>query len=243
METRVARQARAVVTISEGLREEFLGRGVPAERIHVVPNGVDTERFAPRPAPPGWRVERGLTAGPLLLYLGALRHYEGVDLLLTAFPEIRRRHAEVQLLVAGDGEARPALETEVGAGTHLLPPVPHEGVQDFYAAADLVVYPRRRDRATELVTPLKTLEAMAAGKAIVASDVGGLRELLAEGEAARLFPAGSVDGLAEACSELLASDDTRRQIGERARQAAVARHDWRAIGEQYLALYRLAEAP
>jgi glycogen(starch) synthase len=244
METRVARQARAVVTISEGLRKEFLGRGVPAERLHVVPNGVDTQRFTPRSALPGWREERGLTAGPLLLYLGALRHYEGVDLLLAAFPEIRRGHPEAQLLVAGDGEARPALATEAGerAGIHLLPPVPHEEVQGFYAAADLVVYPRRRDRATDLVTPLKTLEAMAAGKAVIASDVGGLRALLTEGETARFFPAGSVDGLVEACSELLASDSARREMGERARQAAVTRHDWRAIGEQYPALYRSVEA-
>jgi glycosyltransferase involved in cell wall biosynthesis len=121
-----------------------------------------------------------------------------------------------------------------------LPPVPHAEVRRVYAAADLVVYPRRATRETELVTPLKPLEAMAMGKPIVASDVGGLRELLSDGETARLFPAGSAPALAAAVSELLADGPLRSRLGEMARQVARQQRDWRMIVPRYREAYAAA---
>jgi len=242
MEVSLARAADAVVVISRGLKQEFVRRGVPEAKLHIVGNGVDPRVFSPRTPSPEWRARRDLSDGPVLLYLGALRAYEGVDLLLAAFPDVRRHHPQAQLLIVGDGEARGELaaQEDPAAGIHVLPPAPHEDTPEYYAAADLVVYPRRATRAAELVTPLKPLEAMAMGKTIVASDVGGLRELLTEGETARLFPAGSAEALVRACRELLSDEAARRRLGERARQVAVEQYDWRNVVARYLEVYRAA---
>jgi glycosyltransferase involved in cell wall biosynthesis len=173
----------------------------------------------------------------MLLYLGALREYEGLELLVEAFPLIRRQHPAAQLVLVGDGEARARIAACLGDGVYLLPPIPHEETPRAYAAADVVVYPRLSDRATERVTPLKPLEAMAMGKAIVASDVGGLRELLADGETARLFPAGSGEACARACVDLLAEATARARLGRAAREAAL-RYDWGTVVPRYLEVYR-----
>ncbi len=243
METRVCRSADAVVTISDGLRTEFVGRGVGDEQVLVIPNGVDTELFSPRQPSASWRADHGIPDGPLILYLGALRRYEGIELLLDAFPTVLRRHADSQLLIVGDGEARPTIEERLRAGgahIHLLPPVQHLQTRDIYAAAEVVVYPRLSDRETERVTPLKPLEAMAMGKAIVASDVGGLRELLTDGETARLFAAGSASALTQACCELLADAAARVRLGQRAREVACTEFDWRGIADEYRRVYQAA---
>ncbi len=240
METRVCRRADAVVALCERLREEFIGRGVEAAKISVVPNGVDLHRFDPAAAPPNSRARYGLGAGPVLLYLGALREYEGIGVLLEAFPQIRARRPEAQLLIVGAGEAREQVAARVqalGEGVHLLPPVPHAETPALYAAADVVVYPRLSTRATECVTPLKPLEAMAMGKAILASQVGGLSELLEEGVTARLFPAGDPKALAEGCLALLAEAGLRERLGEAARAQAERRFDWRVIARTYLEVY------
>lgn len=240
METRVCRRADAVVAISEGLQREFVSRGVPETKVYVISNGVDAEQFRPVAADPGWRAERGLADGPILLYLGALREYEGVNLLLDAMPRVRERFPSARLVIVGDGEARPVLAERargMGDAVALLPPVAHAEVRGWYAAADLILYPRRSTRATELVTPLKPLEAMAMGKAIIASDVGGLRELLTDGQTARLVPAGSVTALAEAIIELLADEPLRARLGERASRWAREQRDWRVIVPRYREVY------
>ena len=241
METQVCNRADAVVTISLGLQKELIARGVPERKTHVVPNGVDLTQFSPGHAPPSWRSDHGLSDGPLILYLGAIRGYEGVDLLLKAFCLVREGDPHAQLLIVGQGEDRDRIAAEtsrLGRGVTTLPPVPHSEVAGFYAAADVVVYPRLSTRATELVTPLKPLEAMAMAKAIVASDVGGLRELFSDGDAARLFPAGSAAALGEAIGALITNEPLRRQLGEAARQTARERFDWRMISERYLEVYR-----
>ncbi len=240
METRVCRAVDAVVVISDGLRKEFVGRGVVSSRIHVVGNGTDTYSLRPRSVSSDWRLSTNFPESPVILYLGALRDYEGVNLLLEAFPAIRSRHPSVQLVIIGSGEAREKLAAALD-GTrspiHLLPAVPPHEVPAYYAAADLVVYPRLADRETECVTPLKPLEAMAMGKAIVASDVGGLRELLEDGRSARLFTAGSSRALAEACISLLADEGERHRLGGNAREIAEFRFDWSRVVPLYCGVY------
>jgi glycosyltransferase involved in cell wall biosynthesis len=172
-----------------------------------------------------------LGPGPVILYLGSLRACEGIDLLISSVAKVRQQFSGVRLLIVGAGEVAQRISERasiMGETARVLAPVPHSETRRFYAASDLVVYPRVSTRATELVTPLKPLEAMAMGKAIVASDVGGLQELLTHNETARLFPAGSLDGLANAISELLESPSERRRLGEAARRA-VDRYDWRSI--------------
>jgi PEP-CTERM/exosortase A-associated glycosyltransferase len=239
-ELRVCRQASAVVAISEGLRGHLISRGLPAEHVWVIPNGVDAGAFAPRTPPPGFRRSLGLGEGPLVLYLGALRRYEGLETLLDAWPTITARVPTAHMVIVGDGEHRSRIGERaktLAPSVVILPPVPHDAVGDFYAAADVVVYPRLSTPATEIVTPLKPLEAMAMGKAILASDVGGLRELLTDGGTARLVRAGSPAALAETCVELLSDAELRDRLGRRAREHVIAHHQWRQVGERYCDLY------
>jgi len=240
LELRVCRRASAVVAISEGLRGHLIRRGLPAERVRVIPNGVDTKTFAPRTPPSDFRRSFGLGNGPLALYLGAIRRYEGIDTLLDAWPAVTARVPNAQAMIVGAGEDRSRVSERVkalGPGVVLLPPLPHDAVGDYYAAADIVIYPRLSTLATEIVAPLKPLEAMAMGKAIIASDVGGLRELVTDDETARLFPDGSPVALAEACIELLSDDELRGRLGERARRHVIAHHQWRQVAERYRDLY------
>mgnify|MGYP005841801957 CR=1 FL=1 len=241
LEMRVCHRANAVVAICEGLRRHLVGRGLPASRVQLMPNGVDTGVFAPRAATAASARALGIGDGPLVLYLGAIRRYEGLEVLLDAWPSVAARVADARLVVVGEGEERARIAARVqllSPAAMMLPPVAHGAVGDYYAAAELVVYPRLSTPATEAVTPLKPLEAMAMAKAIVASDVGGLRELLADGETARLVPPGSAPALAEACVRLLSDPEQRRRLGANARARVVGHHQWVQIVERYLDLYR-----
>jgi len=240
MERRVCLSADRVITIADGLRAEYMRYGLAPGKIRVVPNGVDTTIFSPRTPPSEERRALGLPTGPLVLYLGALRRYEGIHLLLDAFAEVKKRMPQARLAIVGEGDERRPAEAkaaEMNGAAAILPAVPHDRVPGYYAAADIVVYPRISTRATELVTPLKTLEAMAMGKAIVASDVGGLRELLTDGVTARLFPASSREALAEVSVALLRDPEACRRLGEAAAAEARARWDWGEIGKKYEQIY------
>ena len=236
----MCRSADSVVAMSEGLRRDLQHRGIRGDKITVVPNGVDTEAFAPREASAQERSGLGLPDGPLVLYLGAVRQYEGVDVLLRAIGSVRARMPQARLVIIGAGEATQqiaSLAADCGEGVTVRPAVPHESVADFYAAADVVVYPRLSTRVTELVTPLKPLEAMAMAKAIVASDVGGLREILTDRTTARLVPPGSAETLAGAIVELLEDDSERRRLGEAARRTVSRGSTWRQVVKRYMKVY------
>jgi PEP-CTERM/exosortase A-associated glycosyltransferase len=243
LESYVCSRADLVVPLSRGLRDDLVGRGVPPERVIQVANGVDTVRFAPRDPDAEIAVRWAPDGGPLIGYFGSLLAREGVDDLLDALPCITGASGVAPtLLIGGSGELAPDLEERAAAAGHAglrvawLGGIPHAEMERYYSVCDLVVYPRRSTRATERVTPLKPLEAMAMGRAVVASDVGGLRELLPPGTAV-LVPPGDPAALARACRDLLANAERRAELGRRARLHAAERHDWRRLAERYRELY------
>ena len=204
LETFVLRRANAITTICEGLRREIESRGIPSDRIVVVPNAVDADALgAPPPAAAPVRRERGLEGAFVIGFLGTFFAWEGLALLIEAMPAILKRRPEARLLLVGSGVEEPALRSAVirlGLQHEVVfaGRVPHAGIPALYAAVDLLAYPRLPMRLTDMVTPLKPLEAMAAGKALVASDVGGHRELIVDGETGVLFAAGDREALATA---------------------------------------------
>ncbi len=127
----------------------------------------------------------------------------------------------------------------VGSRLRLLGAVRAEEVERYYSVLDIVVYPRRPTRLTEMTTPLKPLEAMAMSKAVVASDVGGLQELAADG-AALLYRAGNLTAFEEACAELIASPRRRAELGEEARRRICEHRTWTAATRRYAAVYAAA---
>jgi glycogen(starch) synthase len=205
METRAVRSVDAVTTICEGLRLDLVGRGVPESKITVIPNAVDVENFAfGVPGDEALRAELGLVGKRVLGFIGSFYAYEGLDLLLRALPAILQQAPDVALLLTGGGPQEANLKQlaqELGLQKHVIftGRVPHADVQRYYNLVDVLVYPRHSMRLTELVTPLKPLEAMAQGRLLVASDVGGHRELIRDGETG--------NGVTRQCSPLRCAGD------------------------------------
>jgi PEP-CTERM/exosortase A-associated glycosyltransferase len=225
LETWALRRADAITTICEGLRKDILVRGgIPERKVTVIPNAVDVDSFAyDPPADPDLRTQLGLAGCTVLGFAGSFYAYEGLDLLLDAFARLAAGRPELKVLLVGGGPQDAALQAQakrLGLADRVVftGRVPHSEVQGYYAQIDLLCYPRKLMRLTDLVTPLKPLEAMAQGKLLIASDVGGHRELIRNGETGVLFQAGSASALADAITGLLNSPglwEGRRRAGRR----------------------------
>lgn len=248
LETHVVRHAHAVVTIAELMKDELVGRGIDPQKIFVVPNGLDASRFQ-ESEPDAELVEQlGLKDSVTLGYVGSLYAWEGVDELLRAMPriaaELHRRGRTVKLLVVGGGEEEESLrrlvdQLELKDCVHMAGRVPNESIERYYSLLDVLVYPRRKTRLTDLVTPLKPLEAMAMGKAVVASDVGGLRELIGDGNGVFYRP-GNVHDLAAQCVEIVEDTNKRKSMASKACEYARVDRDWRQLVPLYRDAYRFA---
>jgi glycogen(starch) synthase len=244
LESHVVAGADAVVTICSGLRDDLIARGTDASRITIMPNGVDLSLFgAPLPRDPAFAVQLGLGDGPVIGFIGSFYDYEGIDDLIAAMPALTARHADARLLLVGGGpcvealraqaEASPAADTIKFVGR-----VPHHEVDRYYALADIMAYPRKASRLTDLVTPLKPLEAMAQGKLVAASNVGGHRELMTDGLTGTLFTPDDPAACAASLAALL--DDrtgweARRIAG---RSHVETSHDWSRNIQRYLRVYQ-----
>lgn len=241
LETLLFRRADRAVVIAETMREELTRRGIDASRVTVVGNGVDTERFTPVPRDEALARRLGLEAGPIFGFIGSFYRYEGLRFLVEAMPDLRRRLPGAQLLLVGGGEEEPVLRemsASTGCSVIFAGQVPHSEILEYYSLLDVFVCPRLRMRLTELVTPLKPLEAMATGCPVLASDVGGLAELVQHDVTGLLFRAGSRGAFVEAASELGGSPELRGLLGKRARQAVVDDRTWSRVVSGYLPLYR-----
>jgi PEP-CTERM/exosortase A-associated glycosyltransferase len=246
IETFALRRCHAVTTICEGLRGDLLARGLPADKITVVPNAVDTAAFpfASRPDD-RLRHELGLSGKTVLGFIGSFYAYEGLDLLVEALPMILARRPETVLLLVGGGPAEAALRHLVGKhgldrAVRFVGRVPHDEVSRYYDLADILVYPRHSMRLTELVTPLKPLEAMARGRIVLASDVGGHRELIRDGATGYLFAADDARALADKIGEILAGADAWPRIRHTARRFVETERTWQRSVAQYRQAYERA---
>lgn len=240
METRALRRASHVFTICEGLRGDIVARGIPAERVTVIPNAVDIEAFTPGGQPdPALQAKLGLTGCTVLGFLGSFYAYEGLDLLLEALPAILKQRPDVRVLLVGGGPQEAALKAQAAALGVLdkvlfTGRVPHAEVTRYYDLVDLLVYPRHPMRLTELVTPLKPLEAMAQSRIMLASDVGGHRELIRDGDTGRLFKAGSATDLAATALDMLAKREQWPAIGVAGRRFVETERNWTRSVSNYV---------
>ncbi|MFN3983872.1 MAG: glycosyltransferase, partial [Rhodocyclaceae bacterium] len=227
-----------------GLRLYFVARGIEAARVTVIPNAVDVEGFQlSGEADPQLRARLGLEGKTVVGFVGSFYAYEGLDLLLEAVARLAPSRPELRVLLVGGGpqEARLKAQAEVlGLGDKVVftGRVPHAEVNRYYDQIDLLAYPRHSMRLTELVTPLKPLEAMAQGRIFVASDVGGHRELIRDRETGRLFTAGSVEALSRTLAEMLddRSDWTAMRIAGRSYVEQV--RNWKNSIANYVEPYR-----
>lgn len=243
-ETWVVKEADAVTTICEGLRNDLLQRDVPAEKITVIPNAVDIEKFPLGvDADPVLRKQLGLEGVNVLGFIGSFYAYEGLDLLLSALPTILN-HKDVKVLLVGGGPQETALKEQarqLGIADKVIftGRVPHQEVNRYYDLIDVLVYARHSMRLTELVTPLKPLEAMAQGRLFIASDVGGHKELIKHNETGILFRAGDVKALATAALALLDHPQQWPRFKASGRRFVETERNWKTSVERYIDVYEL----
>jgi PEP-CTERM/exosortase A-associated glycosyltransferase len=216
METWALKRVDAATTICEGLRAEIVGRGIPAQKIEVIPNAVDIGDFSVGGArDEALARELGLEGTTVLGFIGSFYAYEGLNVLLDAVPAMLARQPDMRVLLVGGGPQDAALRQQartLGIETQVVftGRVPHKEVQRYYNLVDVLCYPRLKMRLTDLVTPLKPLEAMAQGRLVAASDVGGHRELIDDGRTGVLFAAGDAGALARRVLALLSAPEAGR---------------------------------
>ena len=244
LENHVVNGADAVAVICEGLRSDLIGRGVKPEKITISPNGVDLDLFGEPPAcDPQLLTELGLVGKSVLGFIGSYYDYEGLDDLIAAMPSLLASHPQSHLLLVGGGPMEEALQNQVerlGLGTAVTftGRVPHGEVERYYGLMDIMVYPRKSMRLTDLVTPLKPLEAMAQGRLVAASDVGGHRELIEDGVTGTLFPAGDPGKIAEKLASLLSNRECWGQTIEAAKKYVEADRNWSSNILRYTPVYQ-----
>jgi glycosyltransferase involved in cell wall biosynthesis len=232
------RLADRVVTVSRDQRRLLLSRGVDRRRVVLIPNVIDAEAYAGRAAEPAeTRAQLGVPEDtPLVLVVGRLTPQKGVDILLAALPAVLSSAPSALVLLAGSGVAAPALQAATaaaGLGDHVRFLGSRDDVPSLLAASDLGVVPSRSEGL-----PLALLEAMALGRAVVATHVGGIADLLVDGQHGWLVPAGNPEALGTAISGALANPEARRQIGAAGRQRVGAVASPARAARRLAAVYR-----
>ncbi len=230
--------ATALLAVSGGVARYLEGYPVARGRVHVVPNGVDPERFAPvTPRAPD--AAGVFTTG----FVGTLKPWHGLDILLDAFARFHQSHADARLLIVGDGPLRVELESEIelrglGAAVHFSGAVGSAAIPGLLRTMDVAVapYPALADF---YFSPLKVYEYMAAGLAVVASRIGQLDGLIVDEGNGLLCPPGDAGALAAAFERLHDDAALRRRLGEAARSTVLREHTWDGVAERILHLAQL----
>ncbi|MBS0467517.1 MAG: glycosyltransferase, exosortase A system-associated [Proteobacteria bacterium] len=243
LESWAIRKADHVFTICEGLRSDIAGRGIDAAKVTVIPNAVDIDAFQASQTPdPALKRSLTLDGKVVLGFVGSFYAYEGLDLLIESLPAILQTNPAVALLLVGGGPEEGRLRAQVarlGLDSHVVfsGRVPHKEVSRYYDLIDVLAYPRHSMRLTELVTPLKPLEAMAQQKLFVASDVGGHRELVEHMKTGVLFKADDQSALTQAVLDLLARPQIWPQLKANGRAFVESVRNWRNSVANYKPVY------
>ncbi|WP_019517337.1 TIGR04063 family PEP-CTERM/XrtA system glycosyltransferase [Sphingomonas sp. Mn802worker] len=242
LETWLCRRADAVAVICEGLRGDLIARGIPAGKIIVSPNGVDLTLFGTPPVrDTALAAELGL-GDEVIGFIGSFYDYEGLDDLIAAMPALVAARPRAQLLLVGGGPMEAALRAQAAASPaaaqiRFVGRVPHDEVERYYGLVDVLAYPRKRMRLTDLVTPLKPLEAMAQERIVAASDIGGHRELIRDGDTGTLFAPDDPAAIAASLAALLADQSEWPERRRRARAFVEAERNWSSNIARYDPVY------
>ena len=244
LETWALRRADHCFCICEGLRQDIAQRGIPQDKITVIQNAVDIANFQPvESVDHGLQQSLSLEGSRVVGFIGSFYFYEGLELLLDAAAMMRESMPELRVLMVGGGPAEAQLKDHakmlgIADITVFAGRVPQKQVGSYYSLIDVLAYPRQSMRITELVTPLKPLEAMAQKRLFVASDVGGHRELVADGETGVLHRAGDAADLARKMTDLLHDPQRGQALKEAGRRFVESVRNWDVSIANYEAAYR-----
>lgn len=210
---------------------------VPGEKIVVFPNVADVQRFRPDPAA-NKEIRASLGVGssdPLVAFVGNFYEWHDVATLLNAFAQVLETSPDARLVLVGDGTRREAMmqiASDLGIDHALTFTglVTHDDVPRYLSAADIAVVPYPPMETDLWLSPLKLFEYMASGTAVIASDIGQIRQIVQDGHNGLLVPPGDVSALAAALQQLISDPVLRSRLAQQAREDAVQKHSW----DQYL---------
>lgn len=240
LEVQAALESDHVFALTGAMRDLLVAAGVESDRVSLLPNAVDAERF--HPTEPDEALQASLdTKGKLVIgFIGTINHYEGLDLLLDAFSRVD--NSDAQLLLVGDGSAKDELVSQakqLGLEQRVLftGKVSHDEVSRYYSLLDVAVYPRKALRVCEYVSPLKPFEALSQGKAVIVSSVAALAESVDEGVTGLVFEKGNVEELRVCLENTLGDSTLRMELGKQARERVLRGHTWVRIAQQVDQVY------
>jgi PEP-CTERM/exosortase A-associated glycosyltransferase len=249
LETKLAQRVDGVACICQGLEDDLVNRGIEKTKITQIPNSIQTDRFPLLTSVNIALAEKlGVSGCPVIGFIGSFYPYEGLDVLVNAMPEILAAVPNAKLLLVGGGVVEAQIKrmvTELGIADKVIMPgrIPHSEVNDYASLVSVFAFPRKKMRLTDLVTPLKPLEAMAQGKLVLASNVGGHRELISHNETGFLCDSDSAQALGHAIIEVLGKSAVERAtIIEQARNYVVRERDWQVTAKRYKNVYANAIA-
>lgn len=242
IETRLLKKMDALFTICEGLKKEIVARGIHSEKVTIIPNCVDTGFFSTCEYDEEIAERFNLRGKTVFGFIGSFYNYEGIDLLIDSYMKMLQKRNSISLFLVGDGPEKDALYNKAekaGLMGHVIftGKVPHEDIKKYYSVIDVLVYPRKKMRLTEIVTPLKPLEAMAMGKVVVGSNVGGIRELISHDKDGFLFEAGDADNLAKLLTGLASDGKDFSEISKSAIETVQCKFRWELSVKKYLPVY------
>ncbi len=247
LESYVLHRADAVAVLCEGVRREVLGRGVPETKLVVIPNAVDLTGFSPeRKRDPALAWKLGLDGAIILGFIGSFYEYEGLDVLLQALPQAVAQVPDLKVLLVGGGPHEAELKRLVAENNLentvvFTGRIPFAEIERYYDLVDLFVYPRRKSRLTDLVTPIKPIEAMAKERVVLASDCGGHREIVTHRLNGLLFAADDANALADGIVAAVQDQEAWPLMGKNAREYVIRERTWATSVDRYEPIYeRLA---
>jgi glycosyltransferase involved in cell wall biosynthesis len=225
--------ADRILCVSEQLKSHLVKRWrIPAGKILVFPNGVDVEQFQPDPdMHRKVRALLGMAENPLVLFVGNFYEWHDVGSLLEAFRDVLAEHSQTRLILVGDGSTRREMERRcvdlgISQAVHFAGSIPHADVPRYMTSADIAVVPYPKMDQENWLSPLKLFEYMASGRAIVASSVGQVAEVVQHERNGLLIPPGDAKAMADSIKRLIADDGLRIRLGQQARQDAIQKHSW-----------------
>lgn len=231
-ERKVLKESAVIVTVSEVLKSELIQFGIEKEKIMVLPNGVDPTFFVNNPEE-GMKIRDKYNISHnknVVGFAGTFGNWHGIDELTNAIVQLEEDNFE--FLLMGDGMMRKKMEKTLSNrdDVHFLGKIPFEQMPAHLSACDILIISNSwnpNDKRPFFGSPTKLFEYMAMGKAIVASDLEQIGEILVDGKTAVLFPTGDTKAMAEVVRKLGESSDLRVKLGEMARQEVEARHTWK----------------
>ncbi len=246
LEEMVCRHADHVFTLTDGLKEVLVERGVSTGKISLVPNSCDLSWFPPVGKSQKLAEQLNVPKAAIVIgYVGSIVDYEGLDDLVEAFALLKSRGRNVVLLIVGAETVKQGKATVVtnalrqiisqrGLGNAVIMPgkVPFDQVAEYYSLVDIAAFPRKPWPVCEIVSPLKPLEAMAMAKAVVGSSVRALAEMIDHGNTGLIFEKGSISALCEALDELVKDSATRHRLGQNARSWVQSQRTWKKTTEK-----------